>query len=223
MFSYRKEGVSDEPKAPAEVQQKERLVTGSEIPELVVVGEVCAAPQLWVDGKLSGEVRLMVAPREFTKCEALPAWKPSAMVGELKSLNPVCEMNVLSDTKKMHAFVDWWLVTTIGFWSGRDGGGVVQNVCFMPDYKPQKGDVFYKVSFTARDKVFRNVSLVPKDGDASAVRLIGFSMMELGSSTKGQWEESYLFVMPKEDDGVRVRWEEQRVREVTVPVTLEMM
>ncbi|MBT9449428.1 hypothetical protein ICN84_04985 [Akkermansia glycaniphila] len=92
----------------------------------------------------------------------------------------------------------------------------------MPDYKPQPGDVFYKVSFTARDRVFRRVSLVPEDGDLSTVRLIGYSMMELGVSARGQWEESYLFVMPREDGKARVKWEEQRVQEVRVPVLLDM-
>lgn len=47
-------------------------------------------------------------------------------------------------------------------------------------------------------------------------------MIELGISTKGQWEESYLFVMPREDGMARVKWEEQRVQEVRVPVLLDM-
>ncbi len=70
--------------------------------------------------------------------------------------------------------------------------------------------------------MFRNVTLVPEDGDLSIVRLIGYSMMELGGATRGQWQESYLFVMPREDGKVRVKWEEQRVQEVRVPVLLDL-
>lgn len=217
--------ISDDEELPDDEELQEmKPVTGEEIPELVVKGQVFAPPRLWEDGKLNGEVKLMIAPRSFRKCEASPAWRPSAIGVPVKNeVAPACEMHAFYGTEEMRKFVEGWLSPmSYGHWAGDDGSGVFQSVCFMPDYKPREGDVYYKVVFTARDKVFRNVTLVPEDGDASAVRLIGFSMMELGVSTRGQWEESYLFVMPREDGKARVKWEEQRVQEVRVPVLLDM-
>lgn len=222
MFSFRMN--DDDDSVSEEESQSVRLVARKGVPVICVEGKVHAPARFWLDGKLRGEVQMMVAPRKFMWCEASPAWKSSSLPMAEKLMNPKCEMHVLPEVKEMQAFVAPWMTgsCSVGYWSGRDGGGVVQNVCFMPDYKPQPGDVFYKVSFTARDRVFRRVSLVPEDGDLSTVRLIGYSMMELGGSARGQWEESYLFVMPREDGKARVKWEEQRVQEVRVPVLLDM-